>query len=177
MLAHVLESEWAVSTMLLVDGLRRQASLLLLRQSVAVAFGAPQPADGRATPELERLREYTRPLSADQPTVRFAAAATEMAVRQGTRVLVVVTPVPVTVLDRDGLYDAAEFATRIDVLRDAVTASGGRLVDLHAAVAADAFYDDGGHMTERGEAVMSAALAEPIARALDLPTPPAPARP
>jgi hypothetical protein len=52
--------------------------------------------------------------------------------RSGVRVLVVVSPMPLDVLREHQVFDERRIARGIDALRDAVTASGGTLVDLHA---------------------------------------------
>ena len=89
-----------------------------------------------------------------------------MATRHGTRALVVVSPMPLDVLRKQQLFDDRRIASGIAALREAVTATGGTLVDFHGALPKDAFADVEGHMTSDGMERVSALLLAPLVREL-----------
>lgn len=84
----------------------------------------------------------------------------------GARVLVVVPPVPTAALARIGLYDPVRYRRRIAVIRHAVEAAGGTLLDLHDALPPDAFSDAADHYDPGGAARMAALAWPPIEDAL-----------
>jgi hypothetical protein len=112
------------------------------------------------------LREYAREIGPGHPTMRFAAAAVEMAVREGTRVVVIVTPVPFDALRANGLLDRERMAASISTIRGVVSAAGGILVDLHAALRGDELRDADAHFTQPGVEHMVQLVRMPIASAL-----------
>jgi hypothetical protein len=112
---------------------------------------------------LEHLREYARVLTAQQPLVRFATAAVEVATRHGARVLVVVTPIPIEVAREAGVYDEQRIGANVAVLREAVASGGGRLVDLHGLLEPGGFRDRGGHFTRTGSERMAASSVAELA--------------
>jgi hypothetical protein len=98
--------------------------------------------------------------------MRFAAAAVEMAVRNGVRVVVVVTPVPFDALRENGLLERDRIAATIATIRSVVTAAGGTLVDLHTALRGDELADVDAHFTQAGSDHMVQLVRLPIAIAL-----------
>lgn len=117
----------------------------------------------------ERFRRFATPIFAGHPAVEALAATVEQVTRAGARGLVVVSPVPVERLTEAGLYDEGEFAARIDVIRRAVEAEGGELLDLHAILHAGDFRDDFGHMTGSGSRRVALSVGPWLRDALGLP--------
>lgn len=146
------------------DGLR------LLAQDAPV-WGEPAPSDlGRENEDRQdadrRLaevvrEEYSRRARAGAPSLRMLQAAIQLATEHGVSVLVVLTPIPIDRLLALGAYDPSEFATQLDVLRDATEAAGGQFLDLHNAIPEDEFRDLSGHFNEAGIEHM-ADLLEPV---------------
>ena len=166
-LAQLAGTERGFTTLLLAEGLRRRAA-----DTAWWATLGPERPDGPGWSAAERrerglaakVREYARPIGPHHPLVRFAGAAVAMATRSGVRVLVVVSPMPLDVLREQQIFDDRRIARGIAALREAVTASSGTLVDLHAALPKDAFADVEGHLTADGMERVAALLVTPIAR-------------
>ncbi len=165
-LAQLAGTERGFTALLLAEGLRRRAA----DAEWWATLGPERPegpgwsTDDRRTRGLAaKVREYARPIGPHHPLVRFAGAAVAMATRHGTRVLVVVSPMPLDVLREQQVFDDRRIASGIAALREAVTATGGTLVDFHGALPKDAFADVEGHMTSDGMERMSALLLAPIA--------------
>jgi hypothetical protein len=165
-LAQLAGTERGFTALLLAEGLRRRAA-----DTAWWATLGPELPEGPAWSVAERrerglaakLREYARPIGPRHPLVRFAGAAVAMARRSGVRVLVVVSPMPLDVLREHQLFDERRIARGIAALRDAVTTSGGTLVDLHAALPKHEFADVEGHLTADGMERVAALLVAPVA--------------
>ena len=73
-----------------------------------------------------------------------------MAERSGVEVLVVVSPVNLDAAKETVGYDEAAFLESVAELRGVVESEGGELIDMHAALTRDQFYDDLGHYLASG---------------------------
>lgn len=113
----------------------------------------------------QKVADFDRPIGPGNPLVRFAGATVARLVESGSAVLVVVTPVPWERGLETHHYEEGRFAARIAVLRDAVEANGGQLLDLHRAIARNEFRDADCHFTAAGANTM-ARLVDPEVRRL-----------
>lgn len=91
-------------------------------------------------------------------------ATVELMRRNGMRTIVLVTPTPLHLLKREGLFDPERDAARMALLREIVESRGGRFLDLHDALKAKQFSDVNGHFTADGDIAMAARTAPPILR-------------
>ncbi len=105
--------------------------------------------------------KYAQPVQ--RPVIDMLAATVDMAVRRGTRVLVVMTPIPIEVLRENDMY-TPRTVEQVEEVGHAVEGAGGIFVDLHDALGRDGFRDTAGHFTEAG-ARRVAELLEPTVRA------------
>jgi hypothetical protein len=172
LLAHALDVGVGEDAFLLVEGIGPLVEeARWWRLLGAETTTDPRTARRRAYLDYWRrtVRAYDTAVDAANPLVRFAAAATDMAVRHGARVAVVVTPVPIVLLTRRGLYERARYAARVDVLRGAIEGAGGVVVDLHEAVGPAGFRDPAGHFTPQGAIRMSRLAWPALAAAADQP--------
>jgi len=113
------------------------------------------------------FRRYDVPLYPHHPMLRTLEAILVRSRRRGVSVLVLVSPVPVARLQEEGLYVRARYERRIGWLRAAAEKHGARVLDLHAAVRADGFRDDLGHLTGAG----AEEVADHLVSDLRLPSP------
>ena len=137
----------------LYEGLREMFREELYSEPIKLSFR------DRFSRRAVMLSNYAEPISPE--VIRMLAAAVDMSVRGGARTVVVVTPIPVDELRKIGRYGAQP--KRIEAIRTAVESAGGRMVDLHDAISASGFRDNGGHFTEEGSARV-AELLEPVVR-------------
>ena len=100
---------------------------------------------------------------------QMLAATVEMASRRGSRVLVIASPIPWQHLEGEGLFEAGRYARRMDALRRAVEASGGRFLDLHRALRKADFRDHLGHYSEQGTQILAAKLQPVVEKLLFAP--------
>ncbi len=142
---------WVERVERVVDGLRYQVG-----EAFAAAAPPPPMEASLSMSALLARRDrlladsYTGPIEADMPGLRMLAAAVTTAVADGSRVLVVIAPVPVDELAALGVYDARRYAARMVVIADLVRSAGGEVLDLHAALGADGFRDRTGHYSRAG---------------------------
>jgi len=123
-------------------------------------------SDKRMKNEAERFRFDRRTvanLSPDHACVVMLLASLDMARRNGTKVMVVISPVNGEELGSEG-FDPDVYDDRVAMLRKLVRSHGATLVDLHAAVPTDGFFDPWGHLNQRGIATVAERMAEEIAQ-------------
>lgn len=168
LLARMLRTELGEDVFLTLEGVRRDAQ-------DAPAWTTLGPAERPATAAerfvrygaaMDRLlAQYDRPITPVSPLVQFAGATVGRLVREGIPVLVIVTP-----FAWEGAapkhYEEARFRARVAVLRSAVEANGGELVDFHRALGRDAFRDRDCHFTRAGAATMANLVAPEIRKRL-----------
>lgn len=147
LLARAFDTPDDEATRYLYEGLRHQ-----VREAAVWEALGPTELPASFEKKIRAIRRkigvYTRPVTASHPLVRFAAGATRMATRRGVRVLVIVTPIPMTVIGQT--VDPETFTERVEVIRRAVGAAGGTVLDLHGAMPATEFRDLGTHLTGVG---------------------------
>ncbi len=124
------------------------------------------PADSDQGFRDQHFRRYDTPLYEQHAMVQMIAAAVEMGTRRGSRMLVLVTPIPHTRLSEEGLYERKRYETRLDVLRTVVGREGGEFLDLHRSLEPHLFHDDLGHMTGKGMEHIAELLTPEIERIL-----------
>jgi hypothetical protein len=112
---------------------------------------------------------YDQPITPRQPIVQFMAASVSEISAAGARALVVVTPIPYTWLAKVRHCDPRVFAVRIAVLRRAVEAEGGTLLDLHDALEPSFFHDRAGRFTAAGQDQMARLVGSVVSRLLESP--------
>lgn len=117
----------------------------------------PPEGDVRALVQVreERFERFATPVFPGHPAVEMLGAAVALSRRHGAATLVVVSPVPWQRLEAAGLYDRERFEGWVDVLRQAVEAQGGELLDLHRLLPDEDFTDELGHYDARGAARMA----------------------
>jgi hypothetical protein len=172
LLAECLRFEPIERAMLLEEGAR----LRIADSTWWRALGPPFPAgadwsfEARSARETARhLREYGRAIPPNDPMMRFAAATVAMGVRHAARVVVVIAPVPLAARRTRGVLEGDRLQTTLATLRTVVTAAGGTLVDLHAALRGSELSDADAHYTEEGAGHMADLVRLPIAMALGEP--------
>jgi len=116
------------------------------------------PRPSLASVRKQVVARYDVALHPRSPMLQMLSATVEMAKNQGTRTLVIVSPIPWQRLERDGLYEPRRYARRIDLLRETVEAAGGEFFDLHRALESDGFRDDLGHYSDEGAAILQGLL-------------------
>lgn len=104
------------------------------------------------------MRRLMAPIDEHSPPVAMLAATVELAVRHGIPTTVILSPVRPLAHTLDGANSGPRLPERIKAVGRAVTAAGGRFVDLHAALGAEMFRDFGGHFTASGTTRMARAL-------------------
>lgn len=105
------------------------------------------------------FRAYDREVAVGDSMVEMLSATVEQAVRHGSRVLVVVSPIPWQRLAEHDLYGPDRANRRIWTLRQVVEDAGGELLDLHGLVPDAEFSDYLGHVKPSGnERIMGAVL-------------------
>jgi hypothetical protein len=172
LLAECLRFEPIERAMLLEEGAR----LRIADSTWWSALGPPFPAgadwtfDARYARDVTgHLREFGRAIPPSDPMMRFAAATVAMGVRHDARVVVVIAPIPLDALRNRGLLERDRLQTTLTTLRTVVTAAGGTLVDLHAALRGSELSDADAHYTEEGAGHMADLVRLPIAMALGEP--------
>jgi len=120
---------------------------------------------------------FDAPLERGNPLLPFGEAAIRKLTAAGAAVLVVVSPVPWEMLAEVQRYEPGRYARRIDVLREMTERAGGRLLDLHRALARDQFRDGDGHFTAAGAERVATLVAPALVPAVSATrTPPPVAR-
>jgi hypothetical protein len=125
------------------------------------------PAEGPRDLEVPAFRRahferYAGRIHERSPVVQMLAATVTRAVDHGVPTVVLVNPIPVARLRREGLYDEDGFANRIGVLKRVTEAAGGRLIDLHARLGPREFNDELGDTTPNGARQVAGALESEI---------------
>lgn len=154
LLARLLATPWWEEMFFVAEGIRRNVQTAEAWELLGPEAKPRTPSGVKANLArgAQRMAEaYDQPLGPNTPLVRFCGAAVRYARTHGAQVLVVVSPIPTAHLAETGHYDPARTAERIGVLRAEVEAAGGRLLDLHAALAPDLFRDHSGHFTPTGQ--------------------------
>jgi hypothetical protein len=172
LLARALNTELGEDVFLTFEGVRRDAQ-------DAEAFQWLGPAEPSMTPSENfmhfvafndrLLRAFDRPLGRANPLMDFASATIRKLTDAGATVLVIVTPVPWERGVAASYFDDARFDGRIAMLRDVVETSGGRLIDLHRALATKYFRDLDCHFTAEGAAEMAKLIGPDIQRIVTAP--------
>jgi len=146
LMVRALRWRWADQASLYLAGVPR-----LVADATASYLGDDPEPGGLSQLQRDVQWSYTRPLDADDPVVRLVGATVSLAAREGVRVLVIASPVSREV---QGDYSPEGYAARVAVVGDAVTAHGGKFLDLHAALPEAQFADNQGHFTPEGHATM-----------------------
>ena len=149
LLARLLRAPVAEQAFYVAEGLRHDFHASDT-WTVGVPLPTPRPLARFFGGMRNMLVDYDQAIAEGHPLVEFAAAGVFAATRRGTRVLVIVPPIPVHMLRPRGLYDPGVVAGRIDVLRTAVESNGGHLLDLHDALGPTQFRDASGHFNDDG---------------------------
>jgi hypothetical protein len=169
LLARTLRTEAGEGAFLRLEGARRNAQEADVWRRLGPEHAPVAPGELFAryvAADDDRLAAYDRPLAESSPLLDYVRASVGRLVRDGIAVLVIVTPMPWERAATVGRYAPARAASRIDVLRDAVEAAGGRLVDLHRTLLAAEFRDADCHLTPEGAARVAALLAPDVERIL-----------
>jgi len=151
LLARLIGTDWGVWTFLLAEGVRNDFQEAAFWSALGTGM---RPRLGPAMAGI--AGRYAAALTPGHPLVRFAGETVRMATARGVPALVVVTPIPWEWLTTRGAYDPAAVAAHVDVLRRAVEANGGTLLDLHDALTKTEFRDLGGHFSAQGADRMAA---------------------
>lgn len=137
-------------SVLITDGLRR----LFIESELwgAVDYPRTKPDLTEARTNISRYLQsaYGQPVTEDTPAVVLLEAAVRMATNRGIPTLVILSAVPIDLLQRYGMYDAEILARRVAVVRTVVERAGGRLLDLHDVVPASEMRDQSGHLNADG---------------------------
>ena len=171
LLARTLATPAGEDAFLRFEGARRDVHESAAWTWLGAPGPPPRPGDHATFLSLPKLDEakfaaWDAPLGPDNPLLRFGAAAVRKLADAGIRVLVVVAPVPWERLAAANHFDAVRYAIKVDVLRTMVVKAGGELVDLHRALARDAFRDTGGHFTPAGAAQVAGLVAPRLLSAM-----------
>ncbi len=102
-------------------------------------------------------------LDADHPVIETLGAVVRTYRERGADVLVYLNPVNVEHAASLGLLDRERLDQSVRVASEAVTRSGGHIVDLHALFPDTGFRDRSGHFTYEGEINGPRALASKLA--------------
>jgi hypothetical protein len=113
------------------------------------------------------LRSYDMPISQRTPSVRMLDACIERIRSVGSKVLVIVTPIPTDTLRTQGWYDPKRNRARVDALRRHWQSMGAEVVDLHDYLAKDLFADNSGHTTADGHQVLATRIQGEVHRLVD----------
>ncbi len=153
-LARALTLPFVEDAFYVYEGLRLMFRDELYSDTLKVSFFE------RAQAREHMFRHYVDPI--EGPVIRMLGAAVDLAVRNGRRVVVVVSPIPTEKLRERGMYSSL-LLEQLATIRRTVESAGGRLVDLHDALPADEFRDLAGHFTDKGTDHM-AELLDPVLR-------------
>lgn len=111
----------------------------------------------------QRYGAALRGIDPDHDAVRFLAAAIELYRRDGADVVVYFVPVNHQHFAKLGVWNEDGMRRTAQVLKDAVTGSGGYFLDLHRKLPDDKFRDQFGHHTMKGGRSGSQAIARRLA--------------
>ena len=110
------------------------------------------------------LHGYDTPLTPRTPAVRMLDACIERVRAAGSKVLVIVTPIPAEHLRTFPWYDPKANVARILALQQDWEAMGAQVVDLHDYLAQSFFRDYGGHPTLTGHQILAERLQSEVQR-------------
>lgn len=100
---------------------------------------------------LQRWGPVLDGLSDDDPNLQVLEALIARLRESGARVLVMVPPTNVAVLEKHGMYDTDGFATSLGRIREVATRHDADFLDLHDLLPDDAFRDPNDHLDFRSE--------------------------
>jgi hypothetical protein len=123
------------------------------------------PGRYSANGELVHFGRTLHGLEPDDAKVRLLRSGIEALVDRGVDVLVYLNPTNLDNLRRTGVYDEAGLERTVDVIREAVEASGGHFVTLHTLLHDADFKDAAGHFHEDEIQAVPRAVTTEIARA------------
>jgi hypothetical protein len=164
LLNRILLFESARTGFYFYEGLR-----VLFQESDAWKELAPETPPARSSARSV-VEQYSPSLDPWHPVVRAMEAAVRLAVRRGTRVIVLAVPIPYELLESLEGYSAEAEAARVRALGEAVQKNGGVFLDLHRALQKDAFQRGGiggAHYEESGARRVAELVLPVLERELD----------
>jgi hypothetical protein len=119
--------------------------------TIARLFTGPDLRHYRRAGLVDHYAETLAGIPDDHPVLAAVGATVERFVQDDIRVLVYVAPVDVAYLAEQGFLDDGGFIATLAAIEAVVVRSGGSFVDLHDALASDAFRDAPGHLAYAAE--------------------------
>jgi hypothetical protein len=108
---------------------------------------------------FKRVDLYPDRIDARQATVRMLAATVRDLAARGVRTIVLIAPIHLQALQMTTAYERRDIAGALAIIREAVTANGGAVVDLAAALPRETSFTDAyTHFTPEGNRIVASGL-------------------